>query len=565
MEENLIVGIDFGTSTTVVRYRQASSNEIHEIKGEDGKNVIPSFMLRCDDGTYLYGNEALTRYHEGGEGEPIENFKLGLIRDESKKKSEGYILEFMGYVHELFAKQTTGYDVHNMDIYVSCPAKWDDVLVSDMKKIIYEAGFIGNIKVKMEPEAAVANSLHTHLRDLKRTGILKENRPLRVLMLDMGAGTSDISIFTLKIADKGKPIIEDLRNYPTAGNPNLCGGSEVDKLLSDYVTQYVKKCAGENQDLFFDDLFRLCDAKQWKEANVSRGLKRNETIKMPSSILRPLGKSLPSLKDFSMNRKDFEKITIKHWENLYDMISSAVLSYKEEFNIGAEDIDLLLLTGGHSNWYTVQNMFNGEGISGYIGVGDYKKGDATIKALNFKELKQIGESWRMFPDALPSESVARGLCVIDEMIEVTSTATNNVWARIAINGISSDTIEIVRRGETLPTAEKEVEFSQTFRKNAVFGDLDFKIEVDIYTGERLDSATHRSYKFKQSEGDFGFRLMALLFFIYIFLSLTWVFKVSLKIKMNDDNTLDIVGFIDIDDGRKRLDFTNDDFDTSETQ
>jgi molecular chaperone DnaK (HSP70) len=45
----LIVGIDFGTSTTVVRYKEEGTDVIKPIKDADGvSDIIPSAIFRVD-------------------------------------------------------------------------------------------------------------------------------------------------------------------------------------------------------------------------------------------------------------------------------------------------------------------------------------------------------------------------------------------------------------------------------------------------------------------------------------------------------------------------------------
>ena len=563
----MIVGIDFGTSTTVVRYREDDSDVIQTIKDSSGvSDIIPSVIFKQRDGSCLYGLEAISRWQSGVEGDLISNFKMGLIdkNEEVRKEKTIYIEEFLKYVHRLFEQQTIGSKAKEWDVYISYPAKWDFASARFMEEAARKAGFSGNIRGRKEPEAAVANHLHESLNKIKESGMLRLNRSINVLMLDMGAGTSDIVIFSLRINEEGKPIIEKQLPYPTVENPYLCGGGEIDVLLSEYIKDYLKK-KKVKYDYDEDDIFTTYDAKTWKEQNLSPFLKENRVAPCPNNLknaIKYLENGKKAGKEFTMVRKDFEEITKKHWENLYALISSAINKYKSRFNIGAEDIDMLLLTGAHSLWYTVNNLFNGEGVAGYIGKRDYKIGNTTIKALNFKKLKE--ESWRMFPDVLPHESVAKGLCMLDYIIENNSTAPNNVWAKITIDRSSSDVFKVVSIGDNLPYTTNRLNFSQEFTRNLIFGNCSFDVTIDIYTGESLESAKHSVLKFNHNDNTIGGSILAFILSLGfgMFCNITYTFTVSMVIKIAENGTMDLLfGEIDvkIDDKSTSNRFTLDDF------
>ena len=567
----LIVGIDFGTSTTVVRYRVDGSDVIQTIKDKNGvSDIIPSVIFKQFDGRCLYGWEAIKRWHNDTEGDPIINFKMGLIdkNEKVRKEKAAYIEEFLKYVYGLFEQQTQRLNATEWDVYISYPAKWDSPSIQFMEEAVRKAGFSGNIQGKKEPEAAVVNHLHEYSNKIKGSGMLILNESINVLMLDMGAGTSDIVIFSLRINEQGKTIIEKQLPYPTVENPYLCGGSEIDVLLSEYVKDYLKRMNvksyyDEDEDEDEDNLFKIYDVKMWKEDNLSSTLKENGVAYFPNNLkssLHHMKNGKKADKEFTMRRYDFEEITKKHWENLYALISSAINEYKSKFDIGAEDIDMLLLTGAHSLWYTVNNLFNGEGVAGYIGKRDYKIGDTTIKALDFEKLKK--ESWRMFPDVLPNESVAKGLCVLDDQIEIHSTAPNNVWIQISIDKVSSEYYEIVGIGDKLPSASK-INFEQTYRRNLVFGDCSFKVTIDVYTGETLESAKHNVMSYSLDENSV---LGSVLVFILTlgtasFITVTYSFNVSMDLIMEENGKINLGGSIvtSVNDKKHEEMFTLDDF------
>ena len=197
----LIVGIDFGTSTTVVRYKNTGTNDILPVRDKNGQNTyIPSAIFRIQGQQQsLYGHEALNAKDSGMEGELITNFKMGLLdREDVKEQKKQYIQEFLRFVYQCFENETQGMAYDSLDVYVSYPAKWSSDFVDFMKDAVKKAGFIGNIYGINEPKAATYNMLHRHLSHLQKSKMLTQGKPMHVFMLDMGAGTTDIVIIRLQ-------------------------------------------------------------------------------------------------------------------------------------------------------------------------------------------------------------------------------------------------------------------------------------------------------------------------------------------------------------------------------
>ena len=393
----LIVGIDFGTSTTVVRYREDGSDVIHSIK--DGvSDIIPSVIFKQRDGQCLYGREAIFKWESGHGGEFISNFKMGLIdkNEEVRREKAGYIRDFLKYIHGLFEQQTQHLNATEWDVYISYPAKWDFASVKFMEESIRYAGFSGNIYGVQETNAIARYYIRCHLNEFIEKG-LEPHQSMNVFILNMGAETTDISIMNMEFNGQGRTLIKPKLFYPCVDNPNSCGSSEIDVALSEYFTYYIKKITGED----IEDIFTIHSARIWKEQDLLPILRQNEVAKCPVH-LRPVMKFLKNgdmaIKEFSMNREDFETITKDYWEHLYNLVSLAIKEYRMRFHKGAEDIDLLFLCGDDIPGYAVKNLFNGVGVAGFIG-----------KDNSFHKLKN--DSWRICLDELSYEVVAKSLCM----------------------------------------------------------------------------------------------------------------------------------------------------------
>jgi hypothetical protein len=533
----LIVGIDFGTSTTVVRYRMENSNEIKSLLDANGINeIIPSVIYRNSNyGITEYGVQALMSAinDQDGNGMPITNFKMNLLDACKREQAKNLIEEFLRYIHDLFTEQTRGLYFTSTEINISYPAKWDETMVETMKQAVANAGFEGQIRGRKEPEAATRNMLNDHLHHLRDRGLLGVNKSLRIFMLDMGAGTTDISIFKLTIDDEGVPRITELLSYPSKEERILCGGKEIDLALRNHLLKY---CEDAGLNYFDSNAITLHNVKEWKETQVSDSLKdelRPSLLPEAGLILSFHGRN-DMINNFSFDRLDFEQATKDHWKKLYSLIKSAMSQYKYA---SPEDIDFVCLTGGHSAWYTVPKLFNGEGVCNYIA-----KEGKDPDALNFRKLKE--EPWRLNAifDSKPQESVARGLCLMDQRIIYETPSANNVWTRITIDNVPGEIIQVVNKFDDILPVKKDVSHNVNLSRNAVFGNLNIEMQIDIYTGETLENAEHRTLKLNQAAGNLLSRILIAILGALVFNYNSDIpTTVSMGIAMTEEGLIEIDG------------------------
>lgn len=545
----LIVGIDFGTSTTVLRYREENSDEIHVLKDADNKSdIIPTLIYRYPDGRAEYGIQAVNSFKSNHEGLLINNFKMDLLDLSKRKQAVEQIEEFLHYVYGLFRAQTKVKGIHytDMDINISYPAKWDDEMVKVMKEAVVAAGFEGNLRGVKEPEAAMRNMVWTHLNELQKDGLLGANRFLRIFLLDMGAGTTDITIFKLSLDEEGLPHMTETFLYPSKTENILCGGREIDEALQKYMLDYLKEKEVEN----VSDWITLEHVKTWKEESVSPLLKKMEPLKFMGTVLLALklnGKIINE-NDLYLDRADFEHVTKKHWKNLYQLIVSAMIQcpYTKP-----EDIDLICLTGGHSAWYTIPKLFKGEGVCNSIA-----KEGTDPDFMHFSKLEEEPWRWKVMEDGLPHECVARGLCLMDKRMVVDLSSSNNVWGKISINGQSGELIQVVNKLDDILPVSREISSNAMIERNHVWGDLNIDALIEIYTGETLENAEHRVYKMKEGDNSVLGRLVALLFIFPIFKPIPINAKVTMTVTMTEEGTLVIDGEFKVDN--KSLKFSDKD-------
>lgn len=521
------VSIDFGTSTTVIKYREGDRMALSIT--DAGRPILPSVIFRdADTGATSYGWQALSYINNGYKGERIVEFKMGLKEPEGSEKreqAESRIEEFFReYLFKLIIMQIPWVPLGQMELYLSYPAKWTNGMAESMSRIVRRAGFTGSLRRMTEPVAAAYNMLHDHLDHLRAT-VLRPNVPLYIFLLDMGAGTSDIAIFKLSIDEEGQPQTSPLFSYPDVYAQSYCGGGEVDRAIIRYFVDYCERYDVEVDEEDFD----LQDIKIWKESLLSDILARNGRVRIFQGLQtllkekeRTNPRAMEARHNFYIDRAVFESFTHDHWGELYGLIKEAMSEYERRFGIGAEGIDLLCLTGGHSKWYTVKNLFNGEGVFGSIG----RAGEED--SLEFTKL--IEENVDGLQDGNPQESVAKGMCYAGDDFELRTLSANNIWAQLKINDKETLSEPIVKMGDPLPS-----EIEKTFDLGRIRVDRNnsngFKGHVKLFYGKRRDFSKYEICNINYSPGFWNTILPGKMYNV----------RVTCKIVVNENNIIDFGG------------------------
>jgi molecular chaperone DnaK (HSP70) len=193
-----IIGIDFGTSTSVVKIKTykddqpIDAREVADYVRFDNKDSLPTLVYETTDGRYLVGFEA---ENAAVKGVLHQNFKLDLIstglsiREEAKKYTE----IFLKYLFDTYNEQKNYFPACDLETtYISYPAKWSDELREIMINLVQKVGF-KNVKGLDEPTAAI----HTVLVQESGKLNLNDNDSAYILMIDMGAGTTDLVLSSI--------------------------------------------------------------------------------------------------------------------------------------------------------------------------------------------------------------------------------------------------------------------------------------------------------------------------------------------------------------------------------
>lgn len=482
-----IIGIDFGTSTSIVKvFNEGGGDNVYTLSIKDGMQEIPTLIFkRAEDGKLFIADEALSQLNQETEGTVYKNFKLDLIsnNDKEKKQAIEYTTLFFKYLKKKYDEMCNIGTFGNCDetkVYISYPAKWPSFVRLTMLDCAINAGFgtSDNVFGLDEPTAAAVASFHEKEEDLKKSGLYFADVTYKAMMVDMGAGTTDIVLFEYRIED-GKLHINNPVTYPTAESTRLCGGREIDEILSEYCINYSRNIPVDGN--VPEGILNKgnTEIKSWKEVPVSEGLRSKTEIRCPGFITQQIklmkcfGVPInPNLKPFLMNRLTFESISQSHWLNWRNMIAEAFVEGKKFGYESPDDINVIILTGGHSQWYCVKDFFLGVPF-------------ANIELIPFNKIKEYPDS--LMQSVKPSQTVATGLCLKDKAIVAATPLSNSFWIQFEYEGKTSEIMKIADKGHRLPFQSSMVTIKDAIKGNFLYR-RSFDIKCVVYEGTSLETA-----------------------------------------------------------------------------
>ena len=216
---------------------------------------------------------------------------------------------------------------------------------------------------------------------LKKQRYLQPGKASTILLIDMGAGTTDLVL--CRYTPGEAPKNEILCTWPKAGEV-LFGGQEVDGILKNFVRSRLPEEAAPLLKNFDNSRF-----KAWKENLVSPALLRVDVVDGFSDLDSSLEMMGVDVEDYGLNRKELERFAGEYLRGLPQLVRGCI----REAGIRPAEVELVILTGGHSQWY-----FTGELLAG--------KKPEICEAL----LPQIAaDPGRIIPISRPQETVALGL------------------------------------------------------------------------------------------------------------------------------------------------------------
>ncbi len=326
MAKEIILGIDLGTTNSVVSYLQADGS-VKVIPNPEGTMTTPSVVAFKANGEEIVGNAAKRQTVTNPDTVSSIKRKMGTAekvhinatkKDYTPQEISAKILAYM----KKYAEENIGHKIEKAVITV--PAYFNDA----QRQATKDAGQIAGLEVVRiinEPTAAAL------------AYGLDKDKSEKILVYDLGGGTFDVSI--LDIGDGTFEVIS------TAGD-NKLGGDDWDKVVADWIKAQIKIETGlDITDKMAEQ--RFLDAAEKAKIELSSSL---ETIISLPFIA--MGKNGPVNFETRLTRAKFQDMT-KH---LLARTEEPVRRALSDAHISASELNQVLLIGGSIRMPAVQEL-----------------------------------------------------------------------------------------------------------------------------------------------------------------------------------------------------------------
>ena len=326
MAKEIIVGIDLGTTNSVISYMQ-SDGKVKVIPNPEGTNTTPSVVGFKASGEEIVGNAAKRQAITNPDTVSSAKRKMGtadkfhiscLNKDYTPQEISAKVLAYM----KDYAEKNIGQPVKKAVITV--PAYFNDA----QRQATKDAGTIAGldvVRIINEPTAAcLAYGLDT-------------DKSEKVMVFDLGGGTLDVSI--LDIGDGTFQVLS------TNGDTHL-GGDDWDHVLADWIQAQIKIEFGVD---LTDKMARqrFVDAAERAKIELSSSLET--TISLP---FIGMGKAGPINFETKLTRAKFQDLTKALLERCKAPMENALRDSGLTYN----DISTILMIGGSTRMPAVQEM-----------------------------------------------------------------------------------------------------------------------------------------------------------------------------------------------------------------
>ena len=326
MAKEVILGIDLGTTNSVVSYLQSDGN-VKVIPNPEGTMTTPSVVGFKANGEIIVGNAAKRQALTNPDTVSSIKRKMGtnekvhincINKDFTPQEISAKILSYM----KSYAEANIGHPVEKAVITV--PAYFNDA----QRQATKDAGTIAGLEVVRIINEPTAASLAYGLG---------KDKSEKICVFDLGGGTLDVSI--LDIGDGTFEVVS------TSGD-NKLGGDDWDEVLAQWIRAQIK--IEFNQDICDKmALQRYKDAAEKAKIELSSSFET--TISLP---FIGMGSNGPISFEKKLSRAQFEEMTRHLLDRCKIPLQKAISDAKLTYN----DINEILLVGGSIRMPAVQKL-----------------------------------------------------------------------------------------------------------------------------------------------------------------------------------------------------------------
>lgn len=327
MEKEIIIGIDLGTTNSVVSYVQADG-KVKVIPNPEGPNTTPSVVAFKANGEEIVGHAAKRMLLTNPDTIASIKRKIGtsekvhvncINKTFTPQEISAKILAYM----KKYAEENLGQPISKAVITV--PAYFNDA----QRQATKDAGQIAGLEVvRIIPEPTAAALAYGE----------ENSKAQKILVYDLGGGTFDVSI--LDIADGTYEVLA------TAGDSNL-GGDDWDHALAQYILNEIK--AQYNLDLANDKMAMQRIKEEAEKAKIALSSQLQVTISLPFLAMSATG---PVNFETSLSRAKFQDLT----RDLLKRTEGPFRRALSDAKLSPSQIDEILLIGGSTRMPAVVEL-----------------------------------------------------------------------------------------------------------------------------------------------------------------------------------------------------------------
>lgn len=326
MAKEIILGIDLGTTNSVVSYLQADG-KVKVIPNPEGTPTTPSVVAFKPNGEEIVGNAAKRQAVTNPDTVSSIKRKMGTAekvhircvnKDFTPQEISAKVLAYM----KKYAEEHIGHKVEKAVITV--PAYFNDA----QRQATKDAGQIAGLNVVRIINEPTAAALAYGLENEKSE---------KILVFDLGGGTFDVSI--LDIGDGTFEVIS------TAGDNHL-GGDDWDAVVADWIKAQIKIETGVD----ITDKASLQRIKEAAEkAKIELSASMETVVSLPFISMTSNG---PVNYEGTLTRAKFQDLT----RHLLKRCEEPVKTALHDAHMSASELDQVLLIGGSIRMPAVQEL-----------------------------------------------------------------------------------------------------------------------------------------------------------------------------------------------------------------